>query len=154
MQQMNNFAKAHKLTKEVIQAGDNYAATFALCLKHIIQTEKANTMNPVIQEMINNSQERIAALEAFKATKPTGYIVVTGSKISMCLLFSNNFETVGITNIENATRFDRLDMARVKGSRVQNGAGEVGRVVHISIQIEAEISDMRRLINDLQNTAK
>lgn len=147
---MNNFAKAHKLTKDVIKAGDNYAATFALCLKHIIQTEKANTMNPVIAEMVKNSEARIAALEAFKATKPTGYIIVTGSKVPMPIKFSDDFETAGVTNVENATRFDRLDIARSKGSRVSNGAGEIGRVVHMSIQIESEISDMRRLIEDLK----
>lgn len=32
---MNAFTKAHKMTKEIIQAGDNYAATFALCLKYV-----------------------------------------------------------------------------------------------------------------------
>lgn len=30
---MSTFAKAHAMTKRIIQAGDNYAATFALCLK-------------------------------------------------------------------------------------------------------------------------
>lgn len=38
---MNNFSKAHKMTKAIIQAGDNYAATFALCLKAVYAESKA-----------------------------------------------------------------------------------------------------------------
>lgn len=35
------FKQAHALTKSVIQAGDNYHATFALCLKAVIADSKA-----------------------------------------------------------------------------------------------------------------
>lgn len=148
---MNNFTKAHKMTKEIIQAGDNYAATFALCLKHIIKTEKEAKMN-YVQHVIETFEARIAALEAFKATKPTGYIIVTGSKMPMPIKFSEDFKTVGATNVENATRFDRLNMARVKGATIRNGAGEVGRVVHITIQIEHDLADTRQAIADLKKS--
>lgn len=30
------FKKAHSLTKATLRKGDNYAATFALCLKHVM----------------------------------------------------------------------------------------------------------------------
>lgn len=147
---MNNFAKAHKLTKEVIKAGDNYAATFALCLKHIIQTEKANTMKPEIKLMIETFEARITEIEAFKATKPTGYIVVVGDRVPMPIKFSEDFKSVGATNVENATRFDTMGLAKVKGSTVRNGAGDVARVVHVSIHIEHELTDNRRMIEDLK----
>lgn len=148
---MNNFSKAHQLTKQVIQAGDNYAATFSLCLKHIIQTAKENAMN-YVQHVIETFEKRIAELEAFKATKPAGYIIVTGSKMPMPIKFSEDFKTVGATNVENATRFDRLDIARVKGATIRNGAGEVGRVVHITIQIEHDLTDTRQAIADLKKS--
>ena len=35
------FKKAHALTKKTIQKGDNYQATFALCLAHIYSQAKA-----------------------------------------------------------------------------------------------------------------
>lgn len=150
---MNNFSKAHQLTKQVIQAGDNYAATFALCLKHIIQTEKENTMHPELAKMIKQSEARIEELKAMQAANPSGYIIVTGSKIPVCVKFSEDFKSVGPTNLENATRFDRLDIARIKGGAIRNGAGEVGRVVHISIHIEHEIADQKKLIEDLKKAA-
>lgn len=35
------FKQAHKLAKKVIQAGDDYRATFGLCLKHLASLFKA-----------------------------------------------------------------------------------------------------------------
>ena len=40
MNKSHLFQAAHKLTKATIQAGDNYSATFALCLKDIIAYRK------------------------------------------------------------------------------------------------------------------
>lgn len=51
---MNVMTKAHKLTKEVIQAGDNYNATFSLCLKAVYAESKKKTdMLDVLVEMKN-----------------------------------------------------------------------------------------------------
>lgn len=36
----NLFKVAHKLTKATVQAGDNYSATFAICLKVVIELAK------------------------------------------------------------------------------------------------------------------
>ena len=42
MNKSNLFKKAHALTKATIKTGDNYAATFAICLKLIIAATKEN----------------------------------------------------------------------------------------------------------------
>lgn len=42
MNKSNLFKKAHALTKATIKYGDNYAATFAICLKLIIAATKEN----------------------------------------------------------------------------------------------------------------
>ena len=48
MNKSNLFKAAHAMTKQVIKSGDNYAVTFGLCLKQIINdTKKASTMKTV-----------------------------------------------------------------------------------------------------------
>jgi hypothetical protein len=145
---MNAFAQAHKMTREIIQAGDNYAATFALCLKHLNQ--KVNPMIQVINEMIEGSQAYIVRLEAFKATAPKGYIVVTGSG-----RMPVNFDDLAsVTNVENATRYNDLQIAKAKGRQVQNGANEKGQAVYVLDQIEWEIGQQQKLIADLTEAKK
>ena len=39
------FKAAHKLAKSVIQAGDNYSDTFALCLKAVYAQSSSNVIN-------------------------------------------------------------------------------------------------------------
>lgn len=145
---MNAFAQAHKLTKEIIQPGDNYAATFALCLKHI--AKKVNPMIDMIDGMIADSQAYIAKLEAFKATNPMGYIVVTGSG-RMPIAFD---VAVHVSNIEGATRYNDLRIAQAKGRQVQNGAKEQGYAVYVVDQIEWEIGQQQKLIADLTEAKK
>lgn len=41
---MNAFAKAHKMTKSIIQKGDSYSATFAECLKLVYKIEKGSKL--------------------------------------------------------------------------------------------------------------
>lgn len=146
---MNAFTQAHKMTKEIIQAGDNYAATFALCLKHINQ--KAKTMKPELLEFINkgiaDSEAYIARLEAFKATNPTGYIIVTGSG-RIPVMFHDNSVTIG--NIESANRYNDLRIATAKGRQVHNGNNEQGRPVYITEQVEWEIGQQQTLINQFK----
>jgi hypothetical protein len=149
---MNAFAQAHKMTKEIIQAGDNYAATFALCLKHINQKAKTMQIKPealqFIKTAITDSEAYIARLEAFNATAPKGYIIVTGSG-RMPIVFDNVADTAVIGNIENATRYNDLHRAKAMGRKVTNGNKEQGVAVYVVDQIEWEIGQQRKLIADL-----
>ena len=45
------FKKAHALTKATIQAGDNYSATFAICLKAIYAGSKEETIETKLLAM-------------------------------------------------------------------------------------------------------
>ncbi len=145
---MNAFTQAHAMTKEIIQAGDNYAATFALCLKHI--NKKVNPMIDTINGMIADSQAFIARLEAFKATNPIGYIVVTGSH-RMPIKFDDTHAQV--SGVEGANRFNDLRIAQAKARQITNGAMERGVAVYVVDQIEWEISEQQKLIATL-NVAK
>jgi hypothetical protein len=146
---MNAFTQAHAMTKEIIQAGDNYAATFALCLKHI--NKKVNPMIDMIDGMIADSKAYIGRLEAFNATGPKGYIVVTGEG-RICVAFEG--DTCHTTNTLNATRYNDLQIAKAKGRQVQNGKGEKGRAVYVTEQIEWEISQQNILIAQLTEAKK
>ena len=146
---MNAFAQAHKLTKEIIQPGDNYAATFALCLKHLNQ--KVNPMIDMIDGMIADSQAYIARLEAFKATNPTGYMVITG-KLRVCVKFEG--DTAGWATVQTATRYNDLRIAQAKARQVQNGANEKGQAVYVVDQIEWEVNQQNKLIADLTEAKK
>jgi hypothetical protein len=148
---MNAFTQAHKMTKEIIQAGDNYAATFALCLKHIHQ--KANPMIDMINEMIEGSNAFIARLEAFKATAPKGYIIVTGSG-RIPVAFDLEADTACVGSIEKANRFNDLQIAKAMGRKVTNGHKEQGVAVYIIDQIEWEIGQQQKLIADLTEALK
>ena len=46
------FKAAHKLAKSVIQAGDNYSATFALCLKAVYAQSSSNVINIERSELV------------------------------------------------------------------------------------------------------
>lgn len=46
------FTKAHTLTRATIQAGDSYAATFALCLKAVYAESKQNPMAAKLQKIL------------------------------------------------------------------------------------------------------
>lgn len=154
---MNAFTQAHKMTKEIIQAGDNYAATFALCLKHINQKVKTMQIKPeavtTIESVIADSKAYIARLEAFNATSPKGYIIVTGSG-RMPIVFDNVADTAVIGNIETATRYNDLQIAKAKGRRVTNGHNEQGVAVYVVDQIEWEIGQQQKLIADLTEALK
>lgn len=149
---MNNFTKAHKMTKEIIQAGDNYAATFALCLKHIHQTEankmvEMTDMQKLMAVYIADAEARIVALKVMQAANPTGYVVVSLAS-NHPLKFENG--GVSISNIENASRYSERRIADAKGRTVRNGAGgkSVGRSV--MAQIESEIADQLEHIEVLK----
>lgn len=148
---MNAFAQAHAMTKEIIQAGDNYAATFALCLKHINQKAKAMQIKPealqYIETAITDSKAYISRLEAFKATNPTGYIVVTGSG-RMPIVFNDN-QTANVGNIQTASRWNDRRIAQAKGRQVTNGNKEQGVAVYVVDQIEWEIGQQKQLITQL-----
>lgn len=146
---MNAFTQAHALTKQVIQAGDNYAATFALCLKQV--HKEANPMKAMLDEMIQQATDYIARLEAFKATNPMGYIIVTGSG-RMPIKFDANH--AGVTNIENANRFNDLRIAQAKGRQITNGNQETGVAVYVVEQVEWEIGQQQKLIADLTEAKK
>ena len=148
---MNAFTQAHKMTKEIIQAGDNYAATFALCLKHINQ--KVNPMIDTINGMIADSQAYIGRLEAFKATNPMGYIVVTG-KHRIPVAFDIKADTAGMGSVQSANRFNDLRIAQAMGRKVTNGNKEQGYAVYVVDQIEWEIGQQQKLIADLTEAKK
>ncbi|MND22862.1 hypothetical protein D3C76_165650 [compost metagenome] len=149
---MNAFSQAHAMTKEIIQPGDNYAATFALCLKHINQKAKTMEIKPeavqYIETAIEDSKAYIARLEAFKATNPTGYIVVTGTA-RMPIVFDIQANTANVGNIQTANRWNDVRIAQAKGRQVQNGNGEKGQAVYVVDQIDWEIGQQNRLIADL-----
>ena len=149
---MNAFTQAHAMTKEIIQAGDNYAATFALCLKHINQKAKAMQIKPeavqYIETAIADSKAYIARLEAFNATAPKGYIVVTGSG-RIPVVFNREADTANVGNIETANRFNDLRIAQAMGRKVTNGNKEQGVAVYVVDQIEWEIGQQNKLIADL-----
>ena len=46
------FKAAHKLAKSVIQGGDNYSATFALCLKAVYAQSSSNVINIERSELV------------------------------------------------------------------------------------------------------
>ena len=46
------FKAAHKLAKATIQAGDNYSATFALCLKAVYAQSSSNVINIERSELV------------------------------------------------------------------------------------------------------
>lgn len=146
---MNAFAQAHKMTREIIQAGDNYAATFALCLKHV--NKKVNPMIEIIENAIADSRDYIAKLEAFKASNPTGYVVFTGQG-RICVKFEGN--TVQPTNLTNATRYNDLAIAKAKARQVFNGNKEQGQTIWIIEQIEWEIGQQQTLIAQLTEAKK
>jgi hypothetical protein len=154
---MNAFAQAHKLTKEIIQPGDSYAATFALCLKHLNQKAKTMQIKPeavqFIETAIADSKAYIARLEAFKATDPKGYIVVTGSG-RIPVTFNIQADTANIGNIETANRFNDLRIAQAMGRKVTNGNKEQGVAVYVVDQIEWEIGQQQKLIDDLTEALK
>ena len=146
---MNVMTKAHALTKQVIQAGDNYAATFALCLKQVHM--EANPMKAAINQMIDSATQYIARLEAFKATNPVGYIIVTGSG-RMPVQFDS--DSAKVSSIENANRFNDLRIAKAKGRQITNGCQETGVAVYVTEQVEWEIGQQEKLIADLNNALK
>lgn len=145
---MNAFSQAHKMTKEIIQPGDNYAATFALCLKHL--NKKVNPMIDMIDGMIADSQAYIARLEALTLT---GYIVVTGSH-RVPVAFDIKADTAHASNIDKANRFNDLRIAQAMGRKVTNGNKEQGYAVHVTDQIEWEIGQQKQLIEQLTEAKK
>ena len=146
---MTTFAKAHAMTKQVIQAGDNYAATFALCLKQVYL--EANPMKAAITQMIEQAKDYISRLEAFKTTNPMGYIIVTGSGRLPVKFDADSAET---SSIEKANRFNDLRIAKAKGRQITNGCQETGVAVYVVDQIEWEIGQQQKLIEDLTAALK
>lgn len=147
---MNAFTQAHALTKQVIQAGDNYAATFALCLKQVHQEAKPMTeAQKLVAYFIQTTEARIAELKAFEATNPTGFVVIS-TAVGMALKFEG--DKVRVINIEAASTFEQR-IADAMARKVRNGAGMPIVVKHISTQIADEIADKLAHIETLK-TAK
>jgi uncharacterized membrane protein YgdD (TMEM256/DUF423 family) len=48
MSNSTNFKAAHAMTKQVIQTGDNYQATFGACLKVIMAETKQSAVNVIV----------------------------------------------------------------------------------------------------------
>ena len=46
------FTKAHALTRQTVQAGDSYHATFALCLKAVYAEQKQDPMEEKLQKIL------------------------------------------------------------------------------------------------------
>ena len=67
------FKQAHAMTKQVIQAGDNYQVTFALCLKVIKAEAKQAVVNNVtflvvaviVMTLVNNFPKVVSEIKWF-----------------------------------------------------------------------------------------
>ena len=46
------FTKAHALTRQTVQTGDSYAATFAICLRIVYAENKQNPMAAKLQKIL------------------------------------------------------------------------------------------------------
>lgn len=57
------FKAAHALTKKIRQAGDDYRATFGLCLRHIIKWG-VSTMKSVKENLVDQINEAANRIEA------------------------------------------------------------------------------------------
>lgn len=51
------FKKAHALTKATIKAGDNYRASFALCLKAVIADSKAQNISTALPALVGSEKQ-------------------------------------------------------------------------------------------------
>jgi len=145
---MNAFTQAHTMTKEIIQAGDNYAATFALCLKHIkgsIMTEAQK----LAAQFIADAKARIVELEAFKSTNPSGYVVITGEDVKMSLQFDAG--SVKVCRIESATRYSERRIADAIASQVRNGANYKAKSIWLIDQIVNDIECQQDLIRQCES---
>lgn len=72
---MNNaaiFKQAHALTKATVKAGDNYQATFALCLKLVIEQNKAQAV-----AMVEAKEDAHMNIKAIIRTIPEAIYQVT-----------------------------------------------------------------------------
>lgn len=76
------FKQAHAMTKQVIQTGDNYAATFAACLKFIknsnsklvaITLEMTNKGFYFVKQCLSNSGEWLYKVVSIKDKKTFDY---------------------------------------------------------------------------------
>lgn len=80
---MNNatiFKQAHTLTKATVKHGDNYQATFALCLKLVIEQNKAQTV--ALVEAKENAHMNIKAIVS---TIPEALYQLTVSSVCVML---------------------------------------------------------------------
>lgn len=65
---MNNaalFKQAHALTKATIKVGDSYQATFGMCLRHVIEQNKAQTI-----AMVEAKEKAKFSIKAILTTMP------------------------------------------------------------------------------------
>ena len=74
----NIFKKAHKLTKEIIRKGDNYRATFKLCLSFVYSQIKKGVVKMV--EIIIGTEKQIA----YATKKREQEIAKIKTKIEKC----------------------------------------------------------------------
>lgn len=80
---MNNaalFKQAHAMTKATVKHGDNYQATFALCLKLVIEQNKAQAV-----AVVEAKEKAQASIKAIVSTIPETLHQLTVSSVCVML---------------------------------------------------------------------
>lgn len=146
---MNVMAKAHKITRETVNASPvklSYRSLFVAALK---DCHKMNKQAELLKaDHIAKFEQRVVELKAMLETPVADkWMVVVGDDHPMPV----NFESDKMwSNIETATKWASPQFARSNAQRVVNGLNQVGKAVQIRDHIEWDIGNLTKLINDLK----
>lgn len=89
------FKDAHRMTKEVIQAGDSYAITFAACLKYCFALVKAVKSGEFKKSSVTPSQLRSMAPVEWLSLK--GWVKNSGERRAFVGEASSNIQSFATT---------------------------------------------------------
>lgn len=81
-----NFKKAHKLARQTMQAGDNYRAVFAECLKQVIADSKKTKTQKALSFTLNALSDKSLAYHAGQIVSAVGF--KQGGNAELTLLMS------------------------------------------------------------------
>lgn len=141
---MNVMAKAHSMVKALLakvtaRYKGQYAKMFAVALKEAHKVAK-NMQNDMIQRL----NKRLETLKTFyKNDEVMARFMVTCDNLPI------NMESGRTVNVENATTWASVQFARSNASKVKNGRGTVGQAVNVGHQVEYEMQNVCRMINEL-----
>ena len=144
---MNVMAKAHKITRETVNASPvklSYRSLFVAALK---DCHKMNKQEMLKAQTIAQFEQRIEELKIIlNGPDALKYMVVVGDEHPMPV----NFESVKLwSNIETATKWNSRQFAEANAAKVVNGNNQVGKAVRVDHHIEWDMQNLSKLINDL-----